>query len=106
VEQQGTTLTSQGNTLTSLSNRVGKTESGVAANSKCHHGPAVYCQSAGDKLTSQGQSLTKLTNDLSTTNNVNKKADATALQSLQNTVTQQGSTLSTRATRSSRWKTR
>ncbi|HHU4717057.1 TPA: TipJ family phage tail tip protein, partial [Klebsiella pneumoniae] len=96
VEQQGTTLTSQGNTLTSLSNRVGKTESGVVANSSAITGLQSTVSQQGDKLTSQGQSLTKLTNDLSTTNaNVNKKADATALQSLQNTVTQQGSTLST-----------
>ncbi|PZA70369.1 hypothetical protein C3J87_09895, partial [Klebsiella pneumoniae subsp. pneumoniae] len=96
VEQQGTTLTSQGNTLTSLSNRIGKTESGVAANSSAITGLQSTVSQQGDKLTSQGQSLTKLTNDLSTTNaNVNKKADATALQSLQNTVTQQGSTLST-----------
>ncbi|HBS2642526.1 TPA: hypothetical protein MAE30_005162, partial [Klebsiella pneumoniae] len=96
VEQQGATLTSQGNTLTSLSNRVGKTESGVAANSSAITGLQSTVSQQGDKLTSQGQSLTKLTNDLSTTNaNVNKKADATALQSLQNTVTLQGSTLST-----------
>ncbi|MEE7534908.1 hypothetical protein IV503_25070, partial [Klebsiella huaxiensis] len=96
VEQQGTTLTSQGNTLTSLSNRVGKTESGVAANSSAITGLQSTVSQQGDKLTSQGQSLTKLTNDLSTTNaNVNKKADATALQSLQNIVTQQGGTLST-----------
>ncbi|MEQ0076244.1 phage tail protein, partial [Klebsiella sp. CN_Kp118] len=96
VEQQGTTLTSQGNTLTSLSNRVGKTESGVAANSSAITGLQSTVSQQGDKLISQGQSLTKLTNDLSTTNaNVNKKADATALQSLQNIVTQQGGTLST-----------
>ncbi|MGJ3289794.1 host specificity protein J, partial [Klebsiella michiganensis] len=91
VEQQGTTLTSQGNTLTSLSNRVGKTESGVAANSNAITGLQSTVSQQEDKLTSQGLSLTKLTNDLSATNaNVSKKADASALQTLQNTVTQQG----------------
>ncbi|WP_228305637.1 TipJ family phage tail tip protein, partial [Klebsiella michiganensis] len=93
VEQQGTTLTSQGNTLTSLSNRVGKTESGVAANSNAITGLQSTVSQQEDKLTSQGLSLTKLTNDLSATNaNVSKKADASALQTLQNTVTQQGGT--------------
>ncbi|WP_409449474.1 TipJ family phage tail tip protein, partial [Klebsiella michiganensis] len=96
VEQQGTTLTSQGNTLTSLSNRVGKTESGVAANSNAITGLQSTVSQQEDKLTSQGLSLTKLTNDLSATNaNVSKKADASALQTLQNTVTQQGGTLTT-----------
>ncbi|EQB2491931.1 TPA: phage tail protein, partial [Klebsiella michiganensis] len=91
VEQQGTTLTSQGNTLTSLSNRIGKTESGVAANSNAITGLQSTVSQQEDKLTSQGLSLTKLTNDLSATNaNVNKKADASALQTLQNTITQQG----------------
>lgn len=91
VEQQGTTLTSQGNTLTSLSNRVGKTESGVAANSNAITGLQSTVSQQEDKLTSQGLSLTKLTNDLSATNaNVSKKADASALQTLQNTITQQG----------------
>ncbi|WP_256682114.1 TipJ family phage tail tip protein, partial [Klebsiella grimontii] len=96
VEQQGTTLTSQGNTLTSLSNRVGKTESGVAANSNAITGLQSTVSQQGDKLTSQGLSLTRLTNDLSATNaNVNKKADASALQTLQNTITHQGGTLTT-----------
>lgn len=96
VEQQGTTLTRQGNTLTSLSNRVGKTESGVAANSNAITGLQSTVSQQEDKLTSQGLSLTKLTNDLSATNaNVSKKADASALQTLQNTVTQQGGTLTT-----------
>ncbi|HHS9849957.1 TPA: TipJ family phage tail tip protein, partial [Klebsiella michiganensis] len=96
VEQQGTTLTSQGNTLTSLSNRIGKTESGVAANSNAITGLQSTVSQQEDKLTSQGLSLTKLTNDLSATNaNVNKKADASALQTLQNTITQQGETLTT-----------
>ncbi|WP_228304570.1 TipJ family phage tail tip protein, partial [Klebsiella michiganensis] len=96
VEQQGTTLTSQGNTLTSLSNRVGKTKSGVAANSNAITGLQSTVSQQEDKLTSQGLSLTKLTNDLSATNaNVSKKADASALQTLQNTVTQQGGTLTT-----------
>lgn len=96
VEQQGTTLTSQGNTLTSLSNRVGKTESGVAANSNAITGLQSTVSQQEDKLTSQGLSLTKLTNDLSATNaNVSKKADASALQTLQNTITQQGGTLTT-----------
>ncbi|WP_262975834.1 TipJ family phage tail tip protein, partial [Klebsiella michiganensis] len=96
VEQQGTTLTSQGNTLTSLSNRIGKTESGVAANSNAITGLQSTVSQQEDKLTSQGLSLTKLTNDLSATNaNVNKKADASALQTLQNTITQQGGALTT-----------
>ncbi|WP_227631195.1 TipJ family phage tail tip protein, partial [Klebsiella grimontii] len=94
VEQQGTTLTSQGNSLTSLSNRVGRTESGVAANSNAITGLQSTVSQQDGKLTSQGLSLTKLTNDLSATNaNVNKKADASALQTLQNTITQQGGTL-------------
>ncbi|HHT7516114.1 TPA: host specificity protein J, partial [Klebsiella michiganensis] len=67
VEQQGTTLTSQGNTLTSLSNRIGKTESGVAANSNAITGLQSTVSQQEDKLTSQGLSLTKLTNDLSAT---------------------------------------
>ncbi|MBK0438024.1 hypothetical protein, partial [Klebsiella pneumoniae] len=42
-------------------------------------------------ITSQSQQLTNLQNSLNTTNsNVAKKADATALQSLQNTVEQHG----------------
>ncbi|HDZ2411939.1 TPA: DUF1983 domain-containing protein [Klebsiella pneumoniae] len=42
-------------------------------------------------ITSQSQQLTNLQNSLNTTNsNVSKKADATALQSLQNTVEQHG----------------
>ncbi|STW78318.1 gp24 [Klebsiella pneumoniae] len=45
-------------------------------------------------ITSQSQQLTNLQNSLNTTNsNVAKKADATALQSLQNTVEQQGKDL-------------
>ncbi|WP_418936823.1 hypothetical protein, partial [Klebsiella pneumoniae] len=47
--------------------------------------------SAEGKITSQGQAITKLQGDLSSTNNlVSTKADSTALQTLQNTVTQQG----------------
>lgn len=52
-------------------------------------------ETAEGSITSQGNSLTNLQNSLNTTNaNVSKKADASALQSLQNTVTQQGKTLS------------
>ncbi|MDF7746167.1 hypothetical protein, partial [Klebsiella pneumoniae] len=49
-------------------------------------------------LKSQGDSLTNLQNSLNTTNsNVAKKADATALQSLQNTVEQHGRDLTTQS---------
>ncbi|MDU7336317.1 MAG: hypothetical protein E7L14_25670, partial [Klebsiella pneumoniae] len=45
----------------------------------------------GDRVTSTSQSVTDLRNSLEQTNaNVAKKADAAALQTLQNTVTQQG----------------
>ncbi|HEC2101123.1 TPA: carbohydrate binding domain-containing protein, partial [Klebsiella oxytoca] len=45
-------------------------------------------------ITAANSAITKLTSDLSTTNaNVNKKADASALQTLQNTVAEQGKTL-------------
>uniref|UniRef100_UPI001CD9ADDB phage tail protein n=1 Tax=Klebsiella pneumoniae TaxID=573 RepID=UPI001CD9ADDB len=47
----------------------------------------------GDTVSSQGTSITKLQNDLaSTKTDVSKKADASALQTLQNTVTDQGKT--------------
>ncbi|HEJ8258644.1 TPA: DUF1983 domain-containing protein [Klebsiella oxytoca] len=83
VEQQGTTLTSQGNSLTSLSNRVGKTESGVAANSNAITGLQSSVSQQDKTLTSQGSAITKLQNDLTTTNsNVSKKADQSALTSL------------------------
>ena len=49
-------------------------------------------------ITSQSQQLTNLQNSLNTTNsNVSKKADATALQSLQNTVEQHGRDLTTQS---------
>ncbi|MDQ5577462.1 DUF1983 domain-containing protein [Klebsiella pneumoniae] len=49
-------------------------------------------------ITSQSQQLTNLQNSLNTTNsNVAKKADATALQSLQNTVEQHGKDLTTQS---------
>ncbi|HBQ6197499.1 TPA: DUF1983 domain-containing protein [Klebsiella variicola subsp. variicola] len=49
-------------------------------------------------ITSQSQQLTNLLNSLNTTNsNVAKKADATALQSLQNTVEQHGRDLTTQS---------
>lgn len=49
-------------------------------------------------ITSQSQQLTNLQNSLNTTNsNVAKKADATALQSLQNTVEQHGRDLTTQS---------
>ncbi|XFI93775.1 DUF1983 domain-containing protein (plasmid) [Klebsiella pneumoniae] len=49
-------------------------------------------------ITSQSQQLTSLQNSLNTTNsNVAKKADATALQSLQNTVEQHGRDLTTQS---------
>ncbi|EOE0251176.1 carbohydrate binding domain-containing protein, partial [Klebsiella oxytoca] len=48
----------------------------------------------GKDITAANSAITKLTSDLSTTNaNVNKKADASALQTLQNTVAEQGKTL-------------
>ncbi|MCK5940318.1 hypothetical protein KMY58_27900, partial [Klebsiella pneumoniae] len=53
-------------------------------------------ETAEGSITSQGNSLTNLQNSLNTTNsNVSKKADATALTTLQNTVKQQGDSLST-----------
>ncbi len=49
-------------------------------------------------ITSQSQQLTNLQNSLNTTNsNMSKKADATALQSLQNTVEQHGKDLTTQS---------
>ncbi|WP_413773434.1 phage tail tip protein [Klebsiella oxytoca] len=95
VEQQGGTLTSQGNSLTSLTNRVGKTESGVSVNSSAITGLQSSVSKQDKTLTSQSQALTKLQNDLTTTNaSVNKKAEASALQTLQNTVTQQEKAIS------------
>ncbi|WP_340128671.1 hypothetical protein, partial [Klebsiella pneumoniae] len=48
----------------------------------------------GKDITAANSAITKLTGDLSTTNaNVNRKADATALSTLQNTVTDQGQKL-------------
>lgn len=88
VEQQGTTLTSQGNTLTSLSNRVGKTESGVAANSNAITGLQSSVSQQDKTLTSQSSAIAKLQNDLTTTNaSVSKKADASAVTALTNRVT-------------------
>ncbi|WP_175439503.1 hypothetical protein, partial [Klebsiella pneumoniae] len=56
--------------------------------------------SAEGKITSQGQAITKLQGDLSSTNNlVSTKADSTALQTLQNSVTQQGNDISGQGSR-------
>lgn len=64
----------------------------AAANAGAISGLTSRVSNAEGAITSQSQSLTKLQNDLSTTNtNVSKKADASALSALQNTVTQQGS---------------
>jgi hypothetical protein len=58
--------------------------------------------SAEGKITSQGQAITKLQGDLSSTNNlVSTKADSTALQTLQNSVTQQGNDISGQGSRAS-----
>lgn len=49
---------------------------------------------------SQGQSITRLTNDLNTTNsNLARKADSTALSSLDNKVTQQGTQITSQASK-------
>ncbi|MEI4896618.1 hypothetical protein Q8G71_35595, partial [Klebsiella pneumoniae] len=49
----------------------------------------------GNDLAAPNTALTKLSSDLATTNaNVNKKADASAMNTLQNQVTEQGKTLS------------
>ena len=98
VEQQGTTLTSQGNSLTSLSNRVGKTESGVAANSNAITGLQSSVSQQDKTLTSQGSAITKLQNDLTTTNsNVSKKADASAVTALTNRVSATEGNLTTQS---------
>ncbi|HHS9650000.1 TPA: TipJ family phage tail tip protein [Klebsiella oxytoca] len=98
VEQQGTTLTSQGNSLTSLSNRVGKTESGVAANSNAITGLQSSVSQQDKTLTSQGSSIAKLQNDLTTTNsNVSKKADASAVTALTNRVSATEGNLTTQS---------
>lgn len=94
VEQQGTTLTSQGAALTSLTNRVGQTETGLAGTNEALSGLQSVVTQHGDRITSQGQSITKLMSDLGTTNAaLAKKADATALATLDTKVTQQGKTL-------------
>ncbi|EPT7316244.1 TipJ family phage tail tip protein [Klebsiella oxytoca] len=98
VEQQGTTLTSQGNSLTSLSNRVGKTESGVAANSNAITGLQSSVSQQDKTLTSQGSAITKLQNDLTTTNSdVSKKADASAVTALTNRVSATEGNLTTQS---------
>ncbi len=98
VEQQGTTLTSQGNTLTSLSNRVGKTESGVAANSNAITGLQSSVSQQDKTLTSQGSAIAKLQNDLTITNsNVSKKADASAVTALTNRVSATEGNLTTQS---------
>lgn len=98
VEQQGTTLTSQGNSLTSLSNRVGKTESGVAANSNAITGLQSSVSQQDKTLTSQGIAIAKLQNDLTTTNsNVSKKADASAVTALTNRVSATEGNLTTQS---------
>ena len=89
VEQQGATLTSQGAALTSLTNRVGQTETGLAGTNEALSGLQSVVTQQGDRITSQGQSITKLTSDLGTTNSaLAKKADASAVSSLTNRVTQ------------------
>ncbi|HED4267707.1 TPA: DUF1983 domain-containing protein [Klebsiella oxytoca] len=98
VEQQGTTLTSQGNSLTSLSNRVGKTESGVAANSNAITGLQSSVSQQDKTLTSQGSAIAKLQNDLTTTNSdVSKKADASAVTALTNRVSATEGNLTTQS---------
>lgn len=69
-------------------------ETNIATNATAISGLTSRVSTAEGKITSQSSSITKLTNDLATTNsNVNKKADATALSTLQSTVTQHGNTL-------------
>ncbi|EMJ5764290.1 DUF1983 domain-containing protein [Klebsiella oxytoca] len=98
VEQQGTTLTSQGNSLTSLSNRVGKTESGVAANSNAITGLQSSVSQQDKTLTSQGSAIAKLQNDLTATNsNVSTKADASAVTALTNRVSATEGNLTTQS---------
>ncbi|HCF9026459.1 TPA: DUF1983 domain-containing protein [Klebsiella pneumoniae] len=91
VEQQGATLTSQGAALTSLTNRVGKTETGLAGTNEALSGLQSVVTQQGDRITSQGQSITKLTSDLGTTNAaLAKKAEAAAVTALTQQVEQNG----------------
>ena len=63
----------------------------VAANSSSIQSVTSRVSNVEGTVSSQGTALTSLQNSLNTTNsNVSKKADASALQTLQNTVTQQG----------------
>ncbi|WP_227641192.1 hypothetical protein, partial [Klebsiella pneumoniae] len=72
--------------------------SGITANTSAINSLTSRVTNAEGKLDSQSQQLTSLQNSLNTTNsNVAKKADATALQSLQNTVEQHGRDLTTQS---------
>lgn len=90
VEQQGATLTSQGAALTSLTNRVGQTETGLAGTNEALNGLQSVVTRQGDRIDSQGQAITKLTGSLANTDKaLAKKAEATALATLDTKVTQQ-----------------
>lgn len=100
VTQNGKNITSQGSAITKLQSDVtqlGKDISGKADASALTNLTTRVTATEGG-LKSQGDSLTSLQNSLqnslnTTNSNVAKKADATALQSLQNTVEQQGKDL-------------
>ncbi|WP_374748612.1 DUF1983 domain-containing protein [Klebsiella variicola] len=90
VEQQGATLTSQGAALTSLTNRVGQTETDLAGTNEALNGLQSVVTRQGDRIDSQGQAITKLTGSLANTDKaLAKKAEATALATLDTKVTQQ-----------------
>ncbi|WP_370516508.1 MULTISPECIES: phage tail tip fiber protein [Klebsiella] len=68
---------------------------GVAALSNAVNEANSNVSKVGDAVTSNSSNITKLTNSLASTDaNVAKKADSSALSSLQNTVVQQGKDLS------------
>jgi predicted phage tail protein len=87
-----------GNIATDWSASPDEVKSGLDANASALNALTTRVASTEGNVESQGNSITSLKNDLATTNaNVSKKADSSAVATIQSTVTQQGKDIASSA---------
>ncbi|HDU3818717.1 TPA: DUF1983 domain-containing protein [Klebsiella pneumoniae subsp. pneumoniae] len=87
-----------GNIATDWSASPDEVKSGLDANASALNALTTRVASTEGNVESQGNSITSLNNDLATTNaNVSKKADSSAVATIQSTVTQQGKDIASSA---------
>ncbi|AFJ47130.1 phage tail tip fiber protein [Shimwellia blattae] len=98
VGQQAGSIAAQGEALTALTNRVGKTESGNVVNARAINRLQSLTEQHGKTQASQGAAITTLDNGLQgTRQDLNKKADSTAVIALNNRVTRAENTLTSQS---------